>query len=869
MKLQKERLMRKILVIIVIILLTFSIFPVIPVQAEESREEDGAVFFTGEISDSVIDTNEDEMFDFLIMEVTIGVDVQGTYELSGKLIVGDDKPVMYVCKEFETEERAANITLKLKFAGKPIYDTGVSGHYFCVLWLNDQTGKTIDELEYRTKEYVYSEFQHPPPPIKITDHFEDLGTDLDRDGSYDLLTIKIGVDVLEPGYYLLLGGLFKKLEDGMDDVNVDDDHDHAPYFLITGNRITVDLNEKSEYIELDFKGPAIRLSGFNGPYFIGLWLEQVTQLEEKERINERLLWPMAGKSDLSGRVIFKTEDYLYSDFEEPFKIVKFTDRVKDYPVDTNENKLFEFLRLSMTVNVTEAGKYLIRGRIFTGSDWFDLIAENITYLEPGMQQVVINFKGPDIHKNRLEGILDIHLLIKGESSEGFQVFDEMKYSTYKKYRYTDFESTYDRKEMIDISNEPLPYAKLDMEGITTKTDIMEVYTTRTRPEISFWYSDTDHTNARFKLIYHRLIGYSDHNQNGIFDFGEERFDINLEDSLWMLNGLTYSVNSRYGNYVEFQLSTEVSIDNIDQPLSNNPDDPEHLPPPPPTTHTRKSTSTNTRQELEDPEPPRFEEEPFEFDEPKVTYPWARIDFKFLITSNDFTLTEYLDVKINGGTELKIDVNIEFYKYVDIDGICLEQILFDEAKIFGFKTKETNQDRTFQPNEPEQGPENHKDMELEPMHLFEPREGDIKQLIMFIDDSEKEYGFYSWVNKVNITYSNGQSKLVSINSSYVIDGTVLRLFTNYPYDNDLSTIHHEPSIGMVKESKPKRSEPIDEIAQILFNPAIYIIACIVALISLAVLRKSQMQKEQTVARVRQKPMEKQIVRKPVRIKEIRK
>ena len=111
--------------------------------------------------------------------------------------------------------------------------------------------------------------------------------------------------------------------------------------------------------------------------------------------------------------------------------------------------------------------------------------------------------------------------------------------------------------------------------------------------------------------------------------------------------------------------------------------------------------------------------------------------------------------------------------------------------------------------------------------------------IFIDDSEKEYGFYSWVNKINVTYFDGRSEIVSIDTTYTTDGEVFRLFTNYPYSREISAIQHDPSIGMVKESKPKKTSTMDEIAKILFNPLFYVTACLIALVILGLMRRSQM------------------------------
>lgn len=803
------------LVIVVLSILLCSIFAIIPASAQynyqnnentsTTRSDEGeAAKFTEEIDDYGIDTNENELFDYLIINIKVQVIEPGTYELGSKLMLKENYPIIYVFKEFETEQEF--IELQVKFEGEPIFDSGISGSYLCVLWLDDQYNETIDELDYRTSEYDFSKFEHPPQPIILFDNSTDRENDTNRNGLYEYLDIRINMEVVEPGYYSILCGLFKKME--YDDREKEE---KTFYFRITFAQKIIKLDQRAHYLKLRFKGPDIRLNELDGPYFIGLWIEQsdpeakdteeMTPEERKqfqERLKHRLQWPMVGEGDLSGEIVYKTKVYDYLDFEEPPKQITFTKRVKDYPVDQNDNGLYDFLRLSVGVNVSRPGDYLVYAELITDSNWFQPAAENFTFLNKGLQNIILNFKGEDIHKSQLDGLYAFSIMIKAESPEGYDIFERMKYEAPEKYSHKDFEPGQKAEEPIEVKDDSRPYAKLDLEGITTKTDIIEVYTARSRPEITFWYADSEDSGARFRLIFQRVIGYKDQNDNGRFDFGEERFEVFLEDSLWSIEGLTYSMNSEYGNYVEFKLSSDLALYNIKRP------------------------------------PP--EKEPRELNRLNLAPDWAKLEFTFLITSHDFTLTEPLAYKINGGTELKIDIQLTIYQHVDIDGICLEQILFDEANIHGFKTNEANRNWVYHPDE---NPEIKGDIDTGPLNLFEPKIDSNKQQIMFIDKSEKEFGFYSWVDKINVTYIDGSSEIISIDTTYIADRNGLRLFTSYPYSNEIETLHHDPSIGMIKENKPKISKSMDDFTKILFNPLIYITACVIAIIFLGLIRRNQM------------------------------
>jgi hypothetical protein len=429
----------------------------------------------------------------------------------------------------------------------------------------------------------------------------------------------------------------------------------------------------------------------------------------------------------------------------------------------------------------------------------------------------LRFNGIEIHKAQLTGILKISITLKGIHPEGFPIFERFFYKTVEQYNYEKFESYSDKDQPDKIDDEIRPYAKLDGEGISTKTNIMEIYTPRTRPEITFWFADVENTEARFKLVFQRLIGYKDKNENGMYDVGEESFQVFLEDVPWVIDDLIYSVDPKYGNYVEFRLFSEVGIGKFDRDFNLDNRTKEFA--------SSNDESTATRQITYESDDQKNEYERLAYLET-----WAEIEFKFLVTSNSFEEKYPYTYEINGDTELKIDININIHKPIYIDGICIEQVMYDEGKTYGFLTKEADGNNIYLP-ESEDSPVN--------MRNFVVKNINSKQWVMFIDDSGKEYGFYSWVSKINVTNYDGTSEIIDIASSYTTDGSVFNLFTSYPYTRDIRVIEHDPSVGMIKESKPEqKSEPENGLIEMLFNPVVYIVASIVAILILLFIYKSQ-------------------------------
>ena len=773
-----------------------------PQQNESEPITRVQAIFTEEISDHVKDMNNNNLFDYLVLELTIKIEKPGYYELGSKLILGENRPLIYVYKDFETEQEY--IELKLRFEGEPIYSSQVSGPYLCELWITNETDEIVSTMEYNTNEYSYLDFEHGPPPLEMVGRFGDTCVDRDSNGLFDTLVFHFIIKVNEPGTYTFLAGLFKEI---IKEDTKDTEAEPEPfYYLVTISSLIIDLESGNNTIKLNFVGPRIHLANYNGPYHVGLWIEptdedmkevnQDRKLYDEETLleiyRERFLWPMVGESDLSGERVFETKDYRITQFEPPPKIAELTKNVKESRIDLDNDDLIDYLYFKVEVVINEPGEYLLWGRIETDDELKEIWAENLTYLRKGTYHLSLKFSGIEIYQAKLMGILKIIFIIKGKPSEGFQVLDRFEYKTIEKYTYNRFESELDKDYPEELDDEKRPYAKLDSEGVVTKTNVMEIYTTRTRPEITFWFADTEDSEARFKLIFQKLIGYDDLNNNGVYDFGEEHFVVFLEDTHWEISDLIYSVNQNYGNYVEFRLYSELLAGNIE----------------------------------------RLSEEKLE-NLSKETYmdPWASVEFRFLVSSNNYQESYPFNYEINGDTELKIDIKIKIHKPIDIDGICLEQLMFDEEKTIGFMTREKEGNFVYLPDRITD--------EFE-MRRFKVESSNQKQWVMFVDESGKEYGFYSWVPKINLTYYNGYCETVEITSSYVTDGKGFRLFTNYPYKEEIISIEHDPSVGMIEESRPTRQlEAGNGLVEILFNPFVYIIASVAAIVFIFLLRSGQM------------------------------
>ncbi len=104
--------------------------------------------------------------------------------------------------------------------------------------------------------------------------------------------------------------------------------------------------------------------------------------------------------------------------------------------DINNNSLYDFFKVIVYVNVTENGIYQVNGDIdITGQ--YVASASNETYLEAGINEVVLNFDGKNIRNHKMNGYFNINVEIYKDND-----FQDKISATSDYYYYVQFESSY-------------------------------------------------------------------------------------------------------------------------------------------------------------------------------------------------------------------------------------------------------------------------------------------------------------------------------------------------------------------------------------------------------------------------------------------
>lgn len=233
-------------------------------------------------------------------------------------------------------------------------------------------------------------------------NYADIGMDTDGDGLNDWLQISLDVQISEAMTYYIVGWL----EDALGT---------AIAWASTGQS----LSAGSHTMALVFDGLVIRSAGIAGPYTLA-------------RVELRVVED-DGLVDAADDV-HTTTAYLINDFDPP--IARFTGSYNDIGVDDDTDGEYDILRISVGLDVEEAGTYTIVGEL-EGSPTI-AVASTTTALSAGAHSVPLDFDGQLIFQRRENGPYYLRKL-RIEDALGSQVdFVSDAYTT-SAYTYDQFQ----------------------------------------------------------------------------------------------------------------------------------------------------------------------------------------------------------------------------------------------------------------------------------------------------------------------------------------------------------------------------------------------------------------------------------------------
>ncbi|MCX6674249.1 MAG: hypothetical protein NTY37_10780 [Methanothrix sp.] len=233
--------------------------------------------------------------------------------------------------------------------------------------------------------------------------FSDFGTDTNMNGLYDIITIKLGINVFTSGEYTVSGSLYD----------------------ISGNEII--NTTKKTFIKF-------------GCRFIGLEFYGSKRAGRHYLRNLALYDPDGNLINYIGDAYITKNKYYNLEYG-PLTKAKLTGYYNDYGTDANGDGLYDFLTIDTGINVKVPEEYSLMGYIYDLKNREVIWAMDHGNLSKGYHTMHLNFDGRSIKKHGMNGsyYLENVTLISGSSYTGLDICDYLRraYNT-SVFNYSDF-----------------------------------------------------------------------------------------------------------------------------------------------------------------------------------------------------------------------------------------------------------------------------------------------------------------------------------------------------------------------------------------------------------------------------------------------
>ena len=408
-----------IIPLLMICMLLFSTFAVLsrnfiaPVNSSDGVPAE----LTGRISDGGKDTDGDGKFDYLEVAVEINVSSYGYYRIEVPYLINPRNDTYPVGRSNESYLDVGLQWLSLSFYGPAIYVANFNVSGIGEIRLYENYGYFLGNLLHVPLHTVYNYTDFDCRAV-LTGTIYDKGIDTDSDGLFNSLQIGVEVNVTDAAEYdVNISGLYGNVSS----VNV---YNSSMNFLNSGlQTVNVSLSGAKIYVS---NGTVSNVGSIS------------LSILEKD-----YLPPYYTLKYTYGLPLSKT--YSYSEFD-PYAL--FTGTILDEGIDEDSDGLYDYLKISVEVNVTDAGYYEIRfNNLFSNNSNYvsDYQSFYIAFQE-GLHLVNFTVYGPKIygaHVNPayVEGLWLYYAAPMGEYSWEWIKLEE-RYMTplLVLYNYSEFES---------------------------------------------------------------------------------------------------------------------------------------------------------------------------------------------------------------------------------------------------------------------------------------------------------------------------------------------------------------------------------------------------------------------------------------------
>ncbi len=252
----------------------------------------------------------------------------------------------------------------------------------------------------------------------LTGDYYDRGVDLNGDATYDYLIIDVTLNVTDPGTYQI------QLENLLDPTS---------QVIHLSNETVSMLSSGLQNVSIWLRAAIIFNSGLDGPYTLGyvelLDTQTYTQL------------------DYANQPYTTNNAYLYAEFDTPS--ARLVGSYYDMGLDNNDDGIYDYLLIMVTLNVTESGYYDVVIDLHARDGTHLVQNDTFADLSIGLQNVSIYLQGAAIYELGKNGPYII---------DDVAVYDELDYyHDYYDYEFLDRQTqayVTENYDFTDFNSEP-------------------------------------------------------------------------------------------------------------------------------------------------------------------------------------------------------------------------------------------------------------------------------------------------------------------------------------------------------------------------------------------------------------------------------
>ncbi|MDH3938718.1 MAG: T9SS type A sorting domain-containing protein, partial [candidate division Zixibacteria bacterium] len=378
-------------------------------------------------SDAAVDTNANDLYDYLAVEVSINSSKAMSCQIGG-FIASD---TTFIAESTGSATLAPGVNfVTLWFSGQEINSAQLDGPFQINTIIYDSLGTPLFGNECMTSTYNYLDFE--PKKGKMDGYF-DSGQDIDGNGLYDLLRVGCIVTVEDAGDYSLSAWL------------ADGDGNEIGF-----TESAFAMAKGSDTINLDFEGTQIYENGNDGPFVLSYI---VLEKADGSVLNDY-------------RDAYTTNPYSYMSFERPeAPLIALTGSYSDYGVDTDGNGLYNLLTVDVEVTCADGGVAVANAQLVAPDGETILWASAWAPVEAGVPtSVSLDFDGRYIFGTLLDGPYQLQDLMVYHTGDPSQAALIPQAHTTTAYEYTAFEGAVVLCGYVAEGVTPLPGLLVSISG---------------------------------------------------------------------------------------------------------------------------------------------------------------------------------------------------------------------------------------------------------------------------------------------------------------------------------------------------------------------------------------------------------------------